>query len=238
MQPITSGPYPNDPVLTRDEVRSLDSAAVRLLGIPGLVLMENAARGLADRLQHLAADHRVIVVCGSGNNGGDGLSLARQRAARGLLCQVLLVDQGKSLTPDAQSNLDALLNSGVDVSLNCRVDVSQRKFIKLTPQDWIVDCLLGTGLRGAAREPFPAWIRAINASPASVLAADLPSGLDCDTGLAEGDCVRATVTVTFAARKAGFLNPDSAKWTGEVVVEQIGVPQSWIATQLRAMRVS
>ena len=108
----------------------------------------------------------------------------------------------------------------------------------LDSADVIVDSLLGTGARGAVRTPFDEWIHTINESPVNVLAVDLPSGLDCDAGTAAGACVRADVTVTFVAQKRGFQNPDSAAWTGRVVVEQIGVPWNWIAGRLRHYRAS
>jgi len=225
-------------VLTRDEVRSIDAAAVEGLGIHGLVLMENAARGVADHLTGVRPDGSVVIVCGPGNNGGDGLALARQRAAQGLSSRILLVTNGKSLTPDAQANLDSLLRSGVAVERNHAAGECERALKGLTEQDWIVDCLLGTGIRGAVREPFCSWIADINESPARVLAVDLPSGLDTDTGLAASECIRADLTVTFVGLKRGFLNPEAAEWTGRVVVEHIGIPKPWIASWLQQRRDS
>jgi len=102
----------------------------------------------------------------------------------------------------------------------------------LTQEDWILDCLLGTGVRGQLRSPFSNIIEAINASSARVLAVDVPSGLDCDTGTADGACVRAEQTVTFVGMKRGFLQPSAADFTGTMTVAHIGVPLSWIRSWL------
>ena len=135
---------------------------------------------------------------------------------------------GKSLTDDAQSNLEFLLRSGISVQ-EADTRILQSVLAVLTPSDWIVDALLGTGVRGTLRSPFLEIVEAINHSAAPVLSVDVPSGLDADSGEPCGAAVRAEVTVTFVATKTGFRFPHALPYLGRVVVRQIGVPQRWLS---------
>ncbi len=222
-------------VLSRDEVRAIDQAAMQELGIPGLLLMENAARGAAEVLKSAGCGGRIVIVCGPGNNGGDGLALARQLAAEGLETDVFLVTGGRRLSPDAAANLQYLERAGLSVA-SAADGRSETLLESLTDADWIVDALLGTGVRGGLRAPFDGWAAAINASAARVLAIDVPSGLDCDTGTAGSGCVTADVTVTFVGEKAAFRNPDARRCIGELHVAPIGIPQVWTARWLQRYR--
>ena len=208
-------------------IRQIDTAAVQELGMAGLLLMENAARGACDVLEAVKPQGRIIVVSGPGNNGGDGLAMARLLAANGIDSEVHLVRAGKSLTDDAQSNLEFLLRSGISVQ-EADTRILQSVLAVLTPSDWIVDALLGTGVRGTLRSPFLEIVEAINHSAAPVLSVDVPSGLDADSGEPCGAAVRAEVTVTFVATKTGFRFPHALPYLGRVVVRQIGVPQRWL----------
>ena len=215
-------------VLSREQVRRLDQDAVQQLGLPSLLLMENAARGLCAEVLRLRpqAEGRIVIAAGAGNNGGDGLAAARLLAAEGVVAEVLLFCCGRSLSVDAAANLSFLQRSGLVVQ-QCDPQQSGPVFAGLGVADLIVDALLGTGLRGAPEEAQSGVIEAINSSGSRVLSVDLPSGLDCDLGTAAGACVRADWTVTFAAKKLGFLQPESRQWTGEVQVCPIGIPWSW-----------
>ncbi len=208
-------------------IRQIDAAAVRELGMTGLLLMENAARGACEVLESFKPSARIMIVSGPGNNGGDGLAMARQLAANGIESDVYLVRAGKSLTDDAQSNFEFLQRSGIAVH-EANAESMQTLLAGLTPDDWIVDALLGTGTRGTLRSPYPEIVEAINQSAARVLSVDVPSGLDADTGIPCGVAVRADVTVTFVATKAGFRFPHALPWLGRVEVRQIGVPQRWL----------
>ena len=208
-------------------IRQIDAAAVQELGMAGLLLMENAARGACEVLEAVQPQGRIIVVSGPGNNGGDGLAMARLLAADGIDSEVHLVRAGKSLTDDAQSNLEFLHKSGIRVQEADEKNM-ESVFAVLTPDDWIVDALLGTGIHGTLRSPFREIVEAINQSSARVLSVDVPSGLDADTGEPCGAAVRAEVTVTFVATKAGFRFPHALPYLGRVVVRQIGVPQKWL----------
>ncbi len=234
-------------VLSRDESRAVDEAAVDQLGLLGLLLMENAARGVADVLfDEFALDPksgnkgragvRVFIICGPGNNGGDGLCLARQLAARGLAAEVCLFRAGKQLTHDAEFNLNVLRAARVDVAeLNDGTQLAEW-LTAADSSDVIVDCLLGTGIRGAVLSPFAELIDVINRMSARVVAVDVPSGLDCDRGHADSACVRAELTVTFVGKKRGFLNPGAAAATGKVYVAHIGLPDSWVRRWLAIRR--
>ncbi len=208
-------------------IRQIDAAAVQELGIPGLLLMENAARGVCEVLQSEKPNGRILIACGPGNNGGDGLAVGRLLAADGLECEVHLVRAGKTLTADGESNLSFLDRCGITVveadAESLRVAVSQ-----LTAQDWLVDALLGTGIRGTLQSPYFEIVENINRSEARVLSIDVPSGLDSETGESCGVAVCADVTVTFVATKAGFRFEHAAAYLGRVVVRHIGVPKQWL----------
>lgn len=222
-------------VLSQAEARAIDNAIVQQLRIPGLLLMENAARGVTEQLTRRAVGN-VIIICGPGNNGGDGLAVARQRSALGLTTRVLLETEGKALSADAQSNLDFLTRSGVDVDMMDDQSDLNSILESMTSDDWIVDSLLGTGIKGDLRSPYDGWVTAINSSTAKVLAVDVPSGLNCDNGTCGSACVRADVTVTFVAMKRGFLVPEAQQWTGQVQVAPIGVPLIWVKNWLKSYR--
>jgi NAD(P)H-hydrate epimerase len=219
--------------LSREVVRRVDAAAMTQLGMPGLLLMENAARGVVDVLTSQAVPGAtpgtVTIVCGPGNNGGDGLAVGRLLAARGRASEIFLIRNDRELTPDAAANLAILQKAGVIVR-DVPPAVVVQSIQQLTGRDWLVDALLGTGMRGEIQPPFRDIIQAANESPAHVLAVDLPSGLDCDEGRSLSHCIRAECTVTFVAGKLGFRNPDSAAFTGRVVVADIGIPSQWIRT--------
>ncbi|MCH2212277.1 MAG: NAD(P)H-hydrate epimerase [Fuerstiella sp.] len=218
----------NELILSRDEARAVDAAAVKALGLPGLLMMENAARGTADHLPDPGASDQVAILCGPGNNGGDGLAIARQRAAEGYRSQVFLETAGRPLSADTRSNLEFLTNSGVNVQILNDGSDCPRLLADMAPNDWIVDALLGTAVRGELRSPFSRWVESINSSPAQVLSVDVPSGLNCDDGSCGNQCVQADITVSFVGTKRGFLTPAAQKYTGRVVIAHIGIPQAWI----------
>ena len=212
-------------VLTRAQVREVDRRAGDDYGIPGLVLMENAGRSAADLLRELGIHGPVVICCGKGNNAGDGFVIARHLENHGLDVRVLLATPTSSITGDAAANFAVLRRAGTRV-VEAPADIVTAWRDELARADWIVDALLGTGTQGTVREPFASAIAAINAANRKVLAIDLPSGLDCDTGAVLGDCVRAHHTATFVARKPGLDVSGASEFTGEVHVLDIGVPRS------------
>lgn len=216
--------------LSRAEVRDVDRRAIEEFGLPGIVLMENAARGCVECLVREGVSGPVAICAGRGNNGGDGFAMARHLENRGIAVKVLLFGDPEKLRGDAAINFGVLTRSGTPLKvMSGTVDEAVLK-AELAGSDWIVDALLGTGTQGSLRAPFPSIIGAINGSGARVFAVDLPSGMDCDSGLpADPDCpvmVKAEITATFVARKRGFDHPSAAEYTGRVHVVDIGAPRA------------
>jgi NAD(P)H-hydrate epimerase len=211
--------------LTRDQVRDVDRRAINDYGLPGVVLMENAGRGAAELLIRLGIAGRVVICAGKGNNGGDGYVIARHLELQGIATTVLLFCQPSDLTGDAATNYRVLEAARQSlVAMGAAPDAAEVDR-QLATADWIVDALLGTGTQGTIREPYVTAIAAINRAGKKVLAVDLPSGMDCDTGQPLGRCVRADHTATFVARKVGFDIPEAELFTGKVHVIDIGVPK-------------
>jgi NAD(P)H-hydrate epimerase len=213
-------------LLSRDEARALDRRAMDEWGVPGVVLMENAGRGCAELLVRLGIEGRVVVCCGKGNNGGDGFVIARHLDNAGARVAVLLFADPAGLTADAAVMYRILTHDGPPIlrySGNA-IDEAQLRG-EFARADWIVDALFGSGLTGPLRTPFDLIVRAINESAARVLALDIPSGLDSDSGLPLGATVRAHHTATIAALKKGFVRPEAQAWLGQVHVIDMGAPR-------------
>ncbi len=210
--------------LSRAEVRGIDVRAAEELGLPTLVLMENAGRGAADWLRNrVEAPSAVLVVCGPGNNGGDGGVVARHLDAWGYRVRVVWLARPEELRGDAAVQWYILDRSGIDQD-SLQGEVLAGLDPRLAEADWVVDALLGTGLSRPVEGDLAAAIEALNRSSKPILALDLPSGLDADTGRPLGVAVRAEATATFVAPKLGFDAPEAAAYTGEVAVIDIGVP--------------
>jgi NAD(P)H-hydrate epimerase len=211
-------------LLTRDQARELDRRAIEDLGVPGVVLMENAGRGMAELLLALGVPGPVVVCCGRGNNGGDGFVIARHLDLAGARVRVLLFARPDDLAGDAAVNYRILTRMGLAPEVCPEVEEEPLRQ-ELAAADWVVDALFGSGLRGPVRPPFDRVIGAINACGRRVLAVDIPSGLDSDTGRPLGATVRASHTATVVAPKKGFLEPGAREWVGEVHVIDMGVPR-------------
>ena len=207
-------------MLTREQVREVDRLALADYGLIGLVLMENAGRNTAELLRSFAKPCRVVICCGKGNNGGDGFVIARHLENAGYDVRVLLCVDPSTLVGDAAVNFNVLRESRSSIVLP-PIDWAS----ELARADWVVDALLGTGTQGTIRDPYVTAIAAINEAEKPVLAVDIPSGIDCDSGQPLGDCVRATHTATFVARKPGFDVAGVSQFTGNVHVIDIGVPR-------------
>jgi NAD(P)H-hydrate epimerase len=222
-----NAPMSNEMIrLTRRQAREVDRRAIENFHIPGVVLMENAARNATDVAWEML-EHRpqnVTIVCGGGNNGGDGLAIARHLHNRGANVQVLLAIDPIKYAGDAAINWAIVQAMGLEVA---GVDEAA-ELLGPFAASLIIDALLGTGLSQPPRPDAQALIHRINTSAVPVLAIDVPSGMDCDTGEALEICVRATRTVTFVAEKSGFANPESTGFTGPITVADIGCPRELI----------
>lgn len=207
------------PILTRDQVRQLDRLAIEEYGMSGLVLMENAGRGTVDMLERLGIAGPVAILCGKGNNAGDGFVVARHLDIRGHACRVLLLSPPDGLAGDAATNFNILRKTDVPID-----QWSQQTDPLADGVDWLVDAMLGTGARGEPRPPFDTAIDWMNKQTCQKLAVDVPSGLDCDTGRPAQHAVRADHTCTYAAMKIGFTQSGAETYTGQVHVCDIGVP--------------
>ena len=207
--------------LSRAQVREIDRRSIADYHIPGIVLMENAARAAADvACEILDGDcvGEILILCGGGNNGGDGLAVARHLHNRG-------ADVELALTIDPASYKgDALINWQIVSAMKLPAHPATPELIADTAAVLLIDAIFGTGLTQAPRDPFPALVQAIAATRIPILAIDLPSGMDCDTGLPPGACIRATRTVTFVAEKIGFANPTAHTYLGQVAIGPIGCP--------------
>ncbi len=217
--------------LTLDAARALDAAATERFGIPGLLLMEHAAIGVAAVVEiecRRSGRDRVLVACGGGGNGGDGWAVARLLANRGV--EVLVASIGPT-----RPGSDAAVNEeitrrlaripGSPLEIRDALDADGIATLARDASDRVVvDALFGVGLARPIDGIARGIIDAITAAAATVVAVDLPSGLDANSGRPLGPCMRADVTATMVAPKTGLLAPDAASWSGRIEIVDIGTP--------------
>ena len=203
------------PLYDAGGMRALDAWAIEEKGVPSLELMETAGRAVAAAAVELAPEGPVRVVCGKGNNAGDGLVAARHLAANGYEVEALLVWPAGELSPDAAANMERFTAEELDGDLDRR----------LAGSGVVIDAIFGTGFSGVPREPAAAAIEAINRCGAPALACDIASGVDASTGEVAGAAVEAAITVSFHARKLGHLIAPGKRHSGEVRVAPIGIPE-------------
>jgi NAD(P)H-hydrate epimerase len=210
-------------VWTAAQCRELDRVTIERFGVPGLELMEVAGAGAADRIA-ANLDGRALVLCGGGNNGGDGYVVARHLHARGHDVVVAGTLPAAKLSGDARVNRERVDALGIAVHDLPDVAAWTRSRPAWGDLARIVDGILGTGFRGPVRADLAGLLEAVDADATPVTALDVPSGLDADRGVPWDVAVRAELTLTFAARKVGFDAPGAAAWTGDVVPLPIGAP--------------
>jgi hydroxyethylthiazole kinase-like uncharacterized protein yjeF len=218
-------PLPNwlDPLPDAEQQQAIDRWAIEELDIPGVALMERAGAGLAEVVQRRAPIGEIVVVCGKGNNGGDGLVCARLLRRLGRAARVMLIGSAEELQGDARTNYERL-EGDPPVPFDP---------VALAGAPAIVDAILGTGFSGEPRDPAAGAIEAINAAGARVVVAcDVPSGVDASTGEVHGAAVRADGTVTFHAAKPGLWIAPGKGYAGDVEVVDIGIPSGGPADPL------
>jgi ADP-dependent NAD(P)H-hydrate dehydratase / NAD(P)H-hydrate epimerase len=208
-----------EPLLDAPQMRAVDRWAIEQRGIPSLDLMERAGQGVARAVEELAPDGPVVVVCGKGNNGGDGFVVARLLREAAKDVAVVCLAPGEELSPDARANLERLpgapplaLSDGAASEAIAHARV-------------IVDALLGTGFSGVAHGAVAEAIETIDAAPGLVVSVDMPSGVDASTGVVAGPAIKAAKTATFHAAKPGLWIYPGKGHAGEIEVIDIGIPR-------------
>jgi NAD(P)H-hydrate epimerase len=209
--------------MSRAQVRDVDRWAIEEMGVSGVVLMENAGRGATEIIlekMREAGAVRPVVLCGTGNNGGDGFVIARHLANKGIGAAVLIWGQEAKIKGDARVNYDILRKMGIRGEFFSEATVMAQA---AGCGDFLIDAVLGTGLEGMVKPEMAELIERINMLQKPIAAVDIPSGLDCDTGTPMPVSIRAMCTVTFVAVKKGFLNPQARQYTGRMYVASIGI---------------
>jgi hydroxyethylthiazole kinase-like uncharacterized protein yjeF len=218
-------------VATAQHMQLIDKRTIHEIGIPGVVLMENAGIQTVLAMEHFfgdLGDKRVCIVCGKGNNGGDGLVIARHLFNRGILVHVVLLAKRTDLNGDAKINLEVALMMNIKIT-----EVTVDKEIpllteKIAASQIIVDAIFGTGLRAAPRSFYQQAIKQINSSGKPVVAVDIPTGMNANTGEIMECCIKAVLTVTFGLPKIGLVYGVNREYAGQLKVVDISIPKSVI----------
>ncbi|MDO8748534.1 MAG: NAD(P)H-hydrate epimerase [Candidatus Omnitrophota bacterium] len=212
-------------IISVSQAREIDNRMRENFGVPCLVLMENAGRSVAEEALKALRDKKrtgVVIVCGKGNNGADGLAACRHLMCRGIKPKIFLAAKISQVRGEARVNLDILLKMKQKV-----VEVNNKNLAlvrrSILESGLIIDALLGIGIKREVRGIFRDLINIINVSKAYIIAVDVPSGLDADSGKALGCCVKADKTVTFVAKKQGMISGAGPEYCGRVIVRDLGV---------------
>ena len=219
--------------LTRKEIRELDRQSIEGYKIPSLILMENAGRNVAEevlKIIHGPRQIKVAVLCGKGNNGGDGFVVARHLHNHYIPVNVILVAKISDIVKDGDTgtNMQILLHMKIPVREVLDTRAVSCVLKELSDYDIIVDALFGTGLSGVVREPFKSLIDGVNNLNKPVISVDIPSGLDCNDGTILGSAIKANKTITFAVSKRGFYLGNGPTHTGEIIITNISIPREII----------
>ncbi len=224
----------NSRPITAAGSRAIDVFCRDRLGMPTALLMENAGRAVAEEaLSMLKGKKRVVIVCGKGNNGGDGCAAARHLLCKKVKPRLFLCGSARDVRNEAALNLAIWLKLGQKVIGISGPGLKQLRQA-LKDCDLVIDALLGVGLNKKVEGLYKEAIGIINASGVPVLSVDIPSGLDADSGLALGCAVRAARTVTLVRPKRGMFLEDGLKICGKIVVRDLGVPPGKILSTPRA----
>lgn len=227
------------PVLTPEEMRNLDKITIESIGIPGCVLMENAGRGVVENILKKYGSvnlKKFLVICGKGNNGGDGFVVARYLFNLGANVTVLLLTKPEDITGDAKLNLKILLEYLRSKKVQKKFKLMQFKsfkmFRKFKDVDFIVDAIFGTGFTGKLDEFYLKIVNWINLHPAKAISIDIPSGVNGTTGTVENDAVRSNLTITMGFKKTGLLIGKSVNYVNDLKLVDISIP-NFIAENLK-----
>jgi NAD(P)H-hydrate epimerase len=218
-------------VATAEQMQELDRKAIETYRIPGIVLMENAGRGATDAISSVFPDvgkRKIAIVAGKGNNGGDGFVVARYLLNRAVSVKVYLLADPKALRGDAETNFQIFQRmKGEVISVPSSKDYQKMKK-ELEKFDLLIDAIFGTGLDAEVRGYYREVIDHLNTLQKPIIAIDIPSGLDANTGKPLGTAIRASLTVTFGLLKVGHLIPPGPDYVGEVKLIDIGYPRKLV----------
>ncbi len=214
-------------ILNSAEMKRIDQKTIQQVGIPGIVLMENAGLQMVRAIEDMrqpTSPMKVAIFCGKGNNGGDGYVVARHLYNRGHKPLIILLGRRKEINGDAKINLNIALNMGIELLEVPTPQLWQNQKLLLQSFDLIVDAMLGTGLSKPVTGFYKQIIEEINRSGVTVASVDIPSGLSADTSQVIGTAVKAALTVTFACPKYAHILPPAEEYVGKLVVADISVP--------------
>ncbi|MTI67050.1 MAG: NAD(P)H-hydrate epimerase [Firmicutes bacterium] len=209
--------------VTGEKMRKIDKYCIENLGIPAIVLMENAALKV---LKHLHTDKlkKYIIVAATGNNGGDGLAVARHLITMDKEVKVFILGSLDKTSKCFSINYNILKNMEADIQVIKNQNNINNLKKEIKKGDIVIDSIFGTGLSKSIKGEYKETIKVINKYSKHILSIDIPSGLNCDTGEIYNVCIKANETVTLQLNKKGFLNPNAKDYTGEVLIERIGMP--------------
>lgn len=211
-------------ILPVNKCKELDKYTIDNIGIPSIVLMENAAHEVANRIKGKAEN--FLVICGGGNNGGDGLAIARKLILQEKSVKVIIVNEKNKYTDDFNTNLRILKEMKCSLEYiqnNEKINMLQNMLNKC---DIVVDCIFGVGLNRNLNDFYINIIRTINNCKAFKISVDVPSGINADTGISMGNAVKADITYTFEVIKKGFIEYRALEYLGELEIISIGIPKA------------
>jgi len=215
-------------IVSSAQMRRIDENAIKSIGVPGVVLMENAGIQVVNQIQKFcdgAFPEHIVIICGKGNNGGDGFVIARHLAGKDVDTSIVLLGDADNLKGDARTNWNICVKSGIDVQEFTEKDESSRIFDLIFDADLIIDAIFGTGLSSPVKGFYEDIINLIDESEIPVVSVDIPSGLSSDTGAIIGSAINAELTVTFGLPKIGTILFPAAGYCGRLEVVDIGIPQ-------------
>ena len=209
--------------VTIAEIKALDRAAIDERGIPAATLMERAGKAVTDEAMAMVKGGPIIVICGYGNNGGDGFVAARHLIRAGYQVRVLVVGTPREYSPETRANFESLLELGCEPDTVMLSEDIEKAADAVSEGILIIDAIFGVGVRGPLKELYVRLIDTINTAARPVIAVDVPSGLDADTGEPLPVAVKAVKTVTMGYPKAGFEKPSAKEYIGDCIVAEIGI---------------
>lgn len=209
--------------VTKDEMREIDRIAIEERGIPAVALMENAGRAVAEECAKLLRKGRIVVFSGYGNNGGDGFVAARYLSKKGYEVSVFLAGRPRTLSPEANKKLEELISAGTTPTAISDKKALDAIFRDMGSPDLVIDAIFGIGVRGPLEDLYVDLIERINALDSPVVAIDIPSGLDADTGRPLPKAIKASITVAIGYPKKGFECPEAREYVGRLFIADIGL---------------